>query len=270
MSGSMRRNLHAPISSSAYSTVPYHILNRPNCSQCREPRSCTNAQQHNNASGCAIWWTRRRSTTHLPSPENAKPDEGMRTLSAGNMLAGMVGMRLRHTRDSFQCTTYNLLTQTHTLIDTSPNPCGGLESHRPPTLPVQNAPRAQASCIQCPGCNARPCHVCTPRHFVLTLVAVLDFVALSSDTAGAVHTVSFPWSPEAGRAHKPPTQIGLAISTIDENACTPYTASTPALPPGVKSLGGGRLVSTRRHHLRPAGGCGSGADTAKAWALKAA
>lgn len=35
-----------------------------------------------------------------------------------------------------------------------------------------------------------------------------------------------------------------------------YTGSTPLLPPGVKSRGAGRLVSTMRHHFLPAGGDG--------------
>lgn len=47
------------------------------------------------------------------------------------------------------------------------------------------------------------------------------------------------------------------ISTMDECGATPYTDSTPALPPGVTSLGGARLVSMKRHHLRPLGALGS-------------
>jgi hypothetical protein len=47
------------------------------------------------------------------------------------------------------------------------------------------------------------------------------------------------------------------MSTIDECGATPYTDSTPALPPTVKSFGGARFVSTSLHHLRPLGGLGS-------------
>lgn len=61
--------------------------------------------------------------------------------------------------------------------------------------------------------------------------------------------------------HNPNNQAGLVISTSAECGATPYFASTPALPPGVMSRGGGRLVSSSRHHLRPAGGLGSVALT---------
>ena len=64
-------------------------------------------------------------------------------------------------------------------------------------------------------------------------------------------------------------QIGLEISMIAPCACTPYSGSTPALPPTVKSLGDARLVSTTRHHLWPAGGAGSVARTSTWCALNA-
>ncbi len=40
----------------------------------------------------------------------------------------------------------------------------------------------------------------------------------------------------------------FAMRRMDENAVTEYFCATPLLPPTVKSLGAGRLVSTRRHH----------------------
>jgi hypothetical protein len=64
-------------------------------------------------------------------------------------------------------------------------------------------------------------------------------------------------------------QAFLLISMMAEKGATPYSLSTPLLPPGVKSLGGARWVSTTRHHFWPPGGGGSLVRTSYVWALKA-